>query len=368
VSFPDGAPEEEVDTGADKGEGGTVLTWEDEPDHGDADDAARALKVFGDHDEKPQTLEAQEAEQAVDVAIVQGMYFEKPSQHVRGVNVHRIDDGEETRGWGHAHLHRLGINDWESGVNTDTQVAESILGPALLRMRRAFADNQRAAMQRHLKSGRVNTSTLGKRAWGDDDRLFQKKRVPGRKDYFVLIGVDISGSTVGVNLKLAKRAAMAQAELCARAGVKFAVYAHTALRNRELGGLDMEIYEVKSADEPWSDKQRAALNRLGSVADNLDGHSIEYYRKRLDERTETDRIILYYTDGKMPAANHDEELEILRREINTCRAKGYTLMGVGIRTDSPVRHGLDTVQVDDDDDLVKVVKHLEKKLSARRAG
>ena len=76
----------------------------------------------------------------------------------------------------------------------------------------------------------------------------------------------------------------------------------------------------------------------------------------------TDKIILYCTDGKMPAENHDEELEILQREIKICKQKGYTLLGVGIRTDSPVRHGLDTVQVDEHSDVVKVVRHLEKRL------
>ena len=67
----------------------------------------------------------------------------------------------------------------------------------------------------------------------------------------------------------------------------------------------------------------------------------------------------------MPAANYDEELEILTREINICRRKKYTLLGVGIRTDSPRKHGLDTVQVNDDADLKAVVMHLEKRLVRR---
>ena len=43
-----------------------------------------------------------------------------------------------------------------------------------------------------------------------------------------------------------------------------------------------------------------------------------------------------------------------------------TLLGVGIRTDSPRRHGLDTVQVNDDTDLVNVVRHLETALLHNR--
>jgi hypothetical protein len=64
----------------------------------------------------------------------------------------------------------------------------------------------------------------------------------------------------------------------------------------------------------------------------------------------------------MPAANYDEELEVLQREIKTFKQKRYTLLGVGIRTDSPVRHGLDTVQINSDEDLKSVVMHLEKRL------
>lgn len=360
----DGEP---IDTGADEGKGGTTVVREDgapEPEYGDPADANKALKVFGDHVERPTSVPEAQDNEAVDIAIIQGMYFEQPSTEVNGVRIHRFDDKNDTEaeGWSHRALRNYGISLQDGGVGLDTHVEESILGPCLLRMRVAFADNARAAHQHNLKSGRIRSRALGRRAWGDDERLFQKKSLPGKKDYFVVIGIDISGSTTGINIRLAKRAAMAQAELCNRAGIAFAVYCHTASRVSGKSGLSLEIYEIKGQHEIWTDKQRKALEDIGPVAENLDGHSIEFYRKRLDESTASDKIIMYYTDGKMPAANHDEELEILRREINTCKKKGYTLMGVGIRTDSPVRHGLDTVQVDDDRDMMKVVKHLEKKL------
>ena len=140
------------------------------------------------------------------------------------------------------------------------------------------------------------------------------------------------------------------------------MYCHTATTVPGVSGISLEMYEIKSKREPWTDKTRNALANIGSVSQNLDGHTIEFYRKIADRSKATDVVIMYYTDGKMPAANHDEELAILQREIKTCKRKGYHLMGVGIRTDSPVRHGLDTVQVDTDDDLIKVVQHLEKRL------
>lgn len=361
---------EEIDTGADEGKGGTTVVREEgaeEPDYGDPSEANKALKVFGDHVERPTSIPEQKDNEAVDIAIVQGMYFEQPSADVHGVRVHRHDDPPNSekaaQGWSHDELRKFGISLHDGGVTGDVKVEESVLGPCLLRMRVAFSDNARAAHQHNLKSGRIHGRALGRRAWGDDERLFKKKRLPGKKDYFVIIGIDISGSTTGMNIRLAKRAAMAQAELCHRAGVGFAVYAHTAVRMPGKSGFSLEMYEIKNHTEVWTDKQRRALEDLGPVSDNLDGHSIEYYRKRCDESPATNKIIMYYTDGKMPAANHDEELEILRREIQVCKNKGYLLMGVGIRTDSPIRHGLDTVQVDDDADMMKVVKHLEKKLT-----
>jgi hypothetical protein len=350
---------EPIDTGADDGEGGVEV-----PEHGTAADAANLLKEFGGHDDHVASLDEQKDEKAVDIAVIQGLYFETPSQNVNTVRVHRPEDHpDDAVGWSHNTVRMFGWSDKEAGIECDTSVPESVLGGCLQRMRVAFSANRRSDMDRNRKSGRVSSRVLGKRAWADDERLFQKKTIAGKRDYFVVIGIDISGSTTGRNLVLAKRAAMAQAELLHRLGVKFAVYAHsTSLEMSSDGEIGLEIYEIKSAKEPWADSQRRALDALGPVSGNLDGHTIEFYRKRLDESKATDKIMLYYTDGKMPASNYEEELEVLQREIATCKQKEYTLLGVGIRTDSPTKHGLDTVQVDDDSDIIKVVRHLEKRL------
>jgi nitric oxide reductase activation protein len=207
---------------------------------------------------------------------------------------------------------------------------------------------------------------LGKRAPINDERLFKRRILPGKRDYFVLIGVDVSGSTTGINLILEKKAVMAQCELLARMGIRFAVYAHSGSMNRRSlgrsGGLNLDVYWVKTPDEPWSTEIKNRIAALKPASLNLDGHALEYMRKVLDRIIATDKIILYYSDGKMPAENYEEELEILQREIRTCKRKRYTLLGVGIRTDSPSRHGLDTVQVNEQADVPKVVKHLEKRL------
>jgi cobalamin biosynthesis protein CobT len=372
--------DEAVDSGADEGKGGTKL--HQQPNYGDADKAIQDIKAFGQHEVMPvmpdDPAEREADDKAIDLAIIQGQYFETPSAHIAGVREHFY--GKDSIGYD---AQKHGPVAWDEdyperlrrklGIDADLEVEESVLGPVLVAMRKAFAENKRAKMQKHLRSGRVNGRVLGKRAWAGDDRLFQKKRLPGKRSYAVIIGIDISGSTVGRNLALAKRAAMAQAEMCDRTGIDFAIYAHTA--NGEIGrnrnewvyeDLTLDMYEIKSFDQGWDDKAREALGAISSNAENLDGHGIEYYRRKIERHPATDKIILYYTDGKMPAANHDEELEILIREINYCKAHKITLLGVGIRTDSPRRHGLDTVEVHNDTDLVKVVRHLETALLHNR--
>lgn len=359
--------EEIIDTLPDEGKGGQKTLSDDS---GSPEDVARDLLVFGRHDTmvdpQPPTPEEEADAAEVDRAIIQGLYFETPSMHVSGVRIHKFGDSSDTEAdaWINEDDEYIRRNRKKLGLDRSIEVGEDILGPALIQMRKTFADNKRADMQRHLKSGKVNARSLGKRAWAGDPRLFQKKRIPGKRDYAVVIGIDISGSTAGMNLMLAKRAARTQAELCHRMGIDFAVYAHSA--NGWWEEFTMDIYEVKAFDKAWDATAQRALTNLTDDAGNLDGHTIEFYRKMVEKHPATDKIVLYYTDGKMPAANHDEELEILLREIRYCKSKGINLMGVGIRTDSPTKYGLDTVQVDDDSDMVKVVRHLETALLRRR--
>lgn len=376
--------EEFIDTGADEGHGGTMILEEDEKSWdeipmGDPDDAGLAVAKWSGHEDAPKSVQETALEAAdnaaIEKAIVQGIYFETPSRHIHGVREHfwgqpiEVGGTNISRGWDADRLARTRLHRHAVGLDGDLAVPESILGGALLAMRAAFSDNKRGKHQMHLKSGKINANTLGKRAPLADERLFKRTIRPGKKDYFVILGLDISGSTIGLNIHLIKRAAMAQANLLNRMGIKFAIYAHTGdyhygdtsgtFRGNE---LDLDIYHVKDPEEPWNAATQERLEKLAPASCNLDGHTVEYYRKLCDRRPETDKIILYYSDGKMPAENHDEELEILQREIRECDRRGYTLLGVGVRTDSPARHGLPTVQVDEDGDIVKVVKHLEKAL------
>lgn len=370
----DGAP---VESGADQGLGGVKVSDDGPempplPDYGTAEDVAAALQHAHElptklepGDEVKGGASADESAKekaAVLVAIIQGIYFETPSTGVSGVEEHVYGPGA----WGWSAPQRYhGLSAVELGIDCDMDVPESILGPALLKTRRVFDDNKKAEFQRNRRSGSVNAKVLGRRAWNDDDRLFMKKQLPGKKDYAVLIGMDISSSNLGDNLALLKRSVGAQAELLARCGIKFKIVAHSAEGGGMRGtrGYTMHLSHVKDWDEPWDSTRQERLDRIAAVGGNLDGHALEYMRRQMERVQTTDKIILYYTDGKMPAANKEEELEVLIRQIGLCKRDRVTLLGVGIRTDSPRAHGLDTVEVHTDEDLPKVVEHLGKRLT-----
>lgn len=355
---PDGV----MESGADEGKGGVEVVNEPKPRDGNEEDVKAALEHGHPHLEPGDKIMGTSEEQhAIAVAVIQGLYFETPSVGVASVYEHSYSP--DARGWD---SRKFDADEklWY-GITCDMDVSEKVLGPALLKTRRIFSDNKNAAYQPNLRSGRVNGKVLGKRAWSDDDRLFGKKRVPAKQDYAVLIMMDISSSNLGDNLALLKRSVFAQAELCQRVGIKFAIVAHSASMERvgDEAGFAMHLHHVKEWDEPWTADVKNRVGDIVGVGGNLDGHAMEFGRKMLGKVEATDKIMLYYTDGKMPAANKEEELEVLQRQLKLCKRDAITLLGVGIRTDSPVRHGLDTVQVDDDDDLKGVVEHLGKRLA-----
>lgn len=300
---------------------------------------------------------------AVDNAVMQAAFFDRSSVGVGEVVEYEFPTklfGWVDRGW---------ISRFDNFLPT-----EAVIGRALLKARIVFAENKRSRHVTGLTSGRVNGSSLGKRAALGDERLFKKRIAPGKRDYIVGITVDCSGSTQGNRIERIKRAVFAKAELLHRLGVKFYITAHTGGMERwwtegydyardygdELENL--MILWIKKPDEPWNNATRTRLATLPALANNFDGHTLEFHRKVLERRTETDKILIYYTDGAMPAANYDEELAILTDElVKYNRAKIHKL-AVGINTDSPSRYGFDTVRVDGDEDLIKVVQQLERYL------
>lgn len=335
-----------------EGEAGTAspsseseIETEEQPEMGDPEEVEDLFKTFGRHDkdDEPETVEEREEGEAIDVAITQGEHFDKESR-LTGLNVYRADDGS---------MHRA----YRAGTRTLPPTPETILAPSLTKLRTIFAENRKGKYERNLKSGRrLDTSSMSRRIPTGDPRIFKRRSLPGKRDYFVVIGLDISGSTSGYLVELIKEAGMAQAELLSRLRIPFALYCHSGERS------EVTIFEIKGPNEPWNERTKEALSRIGAFAANLDGHTLEFYRKRAEEHRATDKIIMYYTDGAMPCENYNEELDVLQRNIKICEEQGTTLVAVGVRNDDPKRHGLDTIRLDRIEDVPKVVEELGKRL------
>lgn len=318
--------------------------------------------THGDNDSEPGHVhhdhEDDQGDEVVTAVMVSELYFERPSKNVTGVQVHvagvsDIFDEGYAGSWGARR--RIGA----AGQYTPP---ESILGPALLRARVVFADNNRGRNQLGLRHGRIHSPSIGRKAPVGDDDFFRKKQLPGRRSYFVGIGVDVSGSTMGTKIDLIKQVAMAEAELLTRLGIPFFMYGHSG---SGWGEMQLDMIEFKSPDEPWNDTTRKRLANIGPQACNLDGHTLSFYRKLLEKRREDTKVLHYYTDGAMPLENYDEELAILKDEIRRYKKQKIALRGVGVWTDSPREHGLPTVIVESQADVIKVVNDLEQALTGR---
>jgi len=257
----------------------------------------------------------------------------------------------------------------------DTSIVpdESIYARALMQLKLIFEKNARGTKARNLKAGKVNANVLGKRASIGDDRLFYNKALPRKRDYVVLLHLDNSTSTrsgiysgagepVVQTLAFEKKALYAQAELLHRLRIPFIIIAGSAETSPTDGNFHSIVFEVKTAHDPWDDKAKAALEAVPPVGFNLDGHAMLIAIWELMQVKSTDKILMYYTDGEMPYANYEDELIQMKRAFATAKQNKIAIMGVGVRTDSPNAHGLDTVRIDTPHDLGAVVVHLGKRL------
>lgn len=340
------------------------------------DDADADLRLFSGHNAEHNAPEddVDDEREVMDRAIAQARDFDEFSPTVRGVNVHS-----------HRHPTERGMRmAWRALMDPDKatfaglrvrkytpadfETPESMLAPTLMKLRTVFADNRKAKRTPEMRSGRIVSNRLPSVMTGNT-KVFARTVLPGKKDYFVVLALDVSGSTSGSKLNDIKRMGMALGSLLSRCGVKFAIYAHSGAdvtgpdRFTAGGHLMTDVFVIKEENDPWDTEAKQALADLNSCSTNLDGHMMEFLRKRCDKSSATNKIVLYVTDGAMPDNNFEDELRVLTREIRTCAKKNYTLVGVGMGTDSPTQHGLPTVHVDSTADIPNLIRELERRLT-----
>jgi len=367
-------PDEDGDAGADAGSDAPGFDQEEADErmeHSDPDTVAKLIQIFGGHDPDNQDVDP-DTERQLGRAIIQAEQMDEASNTVSHYNVHHFDAPTERTcklSW-HCLDPQADADRWTRPC-FDTadmyEVPESMIGRALLKMRVIFADNKKSIQTGAHRHGSIIASKLPGVMSGNY-KVFSQRRQPGRKDYFVCLALDVSGSTQGQRLINIKKMGLTMGALLNRCGVKFAIYAHTGsyIGQGTYGGqYEGDVFVIKEENDPWDERAKDRLAKLNSSGNNLDGHALEFMRKRCDRSTATDKVLLYVTDGDMPEANDQDEEVVLRREIAECRKRRYSLVGVGIATDSPRQYGLDTIQIDDPEDISLLVRELERRLAVR---
>lgn len=338
----------------------------DELEHQEGDDETTTNVVLGEQERLSEEKAEQEkklvealGELGSDLLLRvfnQYMHFGKYSTYVDGVTIINRAKMPEHDMW----------QDHSWYTADKVTLNERVLAPALNHLRLVFTANKARSKQRNLKRGRVATKTLGRRAPVGDERIFQKKQIPTERKHFVVIGLDVSGSTGSYirssnpdddahAIDLLKSSARHMGELLDRLGVDFCIYAHSS-------DGTMAMFEIKASGERWTDFQRDSLDLLRPYGGNLDGHTLEFYINRALEVNAQSRTVFYFTDGAMPMENYDEELDVLETQIKRAAQSGVNLVGIGIGTDSPKEHGMDTLQLDAIEDMVKVVQELKRRI------
>lgn len=310
-------------------------------DRAEAEEATEAVQEFMGHGEDTEsdlpTREEVEEQELAELYINQKPYFDETSTKISGLQEVQADENKV------------------ASVSLASAPTVGDIQPSLIPLRVAFTNNKRVGIETGLRHGpRLSTKHLFTSAL-DDPTIFGRKHLPVAKSWAVCIGLDVSGSTAGGKIDTIKRGGYAMAELLNQCGIAFSVFAHS-------GVSGVVIVNVKNFDEPWGDTQRKRCMGLQPFAANLDGHTMEFYRKQVERQRTTDKLIMYFTDGRMPLENFEEELQILQREIILCKQLNIKLVGVGVGTDSPRKHGLDTVRYDSLKMLPDLVNALAERL------
>lgn len=349
---------------------------DDEDDGLSLEDLAELLRTFMGHEADGSITRPQDEAGDLDylkAAELQGSIFGDSSPNVYTLNLHVYGKPIFMPG-GENRSEKLG---WNPRLRHHAQEWDEDLGPmplgalnnAVVKARQVFGANRAIGLTKGLRSGFVDSGRLAQVAAGKDN-VFGRRVFPDERDYFAVIGLDISGSTADPDtFPIIRQLAGAMNNLFSRTGVKFATYAHTGYQHEEWGTsgsslIDVDIFQIKSPTEPWGTMQKRALADLTWAAQNLDGHTLEFYRKVAEDQRQKVKLVFYLTDGAMPAENRAEEIVVLRKNVLLCRQAGIHLIGLGLGTDSPKEFGMDTIIFESAADLPRVMTEIGLRLRA----
>lgn len=239
-------------------------------------------------------------------------------------------------------------------------------GPALLHARKIFSQTKLDKNTHGLKKGKLDSKTLGSRAWADDGRIFKKKIRAQGINSEVLIGLDFSSSTTftydDFNVKIIdniKVIASLTGNILNACGIPFSMFIHNTSNT---GGVSQVVSTVKDINDQWDTNSKKILKLYTAGGGSLDGHNLQIYRKKLQKSKAKRKVLIYFTDGDIPATITDIEEPLVTIEVKKLKDAGIVMLGVGLRTDSPKRVGMDTIVVKSSSEISTVLKEIEKRI------
>jgi cobalamin biosynthesis protein CobT len=239
-----------------------------------------------------------------------------------------------------------------------SEQVDHMVGPLQKDLERAISARSLSVWENGRRSGRLHAGNLSRLAVGDS-RVFRKKHESTSKDVAVELVVDMSGSMSGSKIHTAAKAAYALASVLDRLNIKCEVVCFTTgpIEDRErmekelaLLGKGKSFSRVESLYMPilkgFNDRMTSTETRnrfawlphSSSLANNVDGESIEVAARRLLARREAGKIMIVLSDGA-PAAYYGGSAlrHHLKKTVEQIEKAGVRVVGIGIES-SEVTH------------------------------
>lgn len=231
-----------------------------------------------------------------------------------------------------------------------------------------------------LKRGRINSTALYKLKSGDD-RVFRKKIESNSRDVAVSLLIDMSGSMSNSKVQYACIAAMMFSQVLTTLNIAHEIsafttyhggytsstgtYPHAKEVNEMLSGAGRSYYGGSGSTEPgvsyaryapitnyiakgYGERLTEEAKRLvamipsgyrNSMANNVDGESVDIAGRRLLQRKEKKKVMIVMSDGS-PAADGDGRVldQHLKDVVKALSGAGVEMLGLGLQDTSVKRY------------------------------
>ena len=302
----------------------------DAADIEEAEKIQKILQIFGGHapeqeqqdgDRDREAMEKIErCRESTDAPItattrdVEVFYFDEKCELTESQLDYARNDGFDFAGTGEMSSGYQMPVDAQSATNIGKRASRSAL--------HTFAANRKVAWSTPDKSGHVRRQTGRRLVAGQKNALYRRQR-NDKRSYSVIIMLDLSHSTAGpishsaVYKSIAStilETGFATGEMLSKLGIEFATYAfgNTHFAGGMGNGRTLSLVELKDFDESWNAKAKDRFGRCGAFGTNHDGTLLEWARLKISKRKETDKIILYFSDGEV------RERELFEKNVKIC--------------------------------------------------